>query len=92
MEKLRNLYVWIKENAKVVFYFVVIPVSFVAGVIYYLVTGNKNLKQQLAQAKAEKDLTETLTKKEIAKNEADKAQGDYESVRDAYKREHPDDK
>ena len=60
------------------------------GIIYVLLGKVGDLKNKLAQQKAEQDLRELLLKKDEAEHEADKAESDYTAVRNKYLSEHSD--
>lgn len=70
--------------------FIVAPIVAVLGLIVYLFRANDKLKRESARREAENDILLNTVKLEEAKNEANKAENDYNATRDAYKREHGD--
>jgi hypothetical protein len=60
------------------------PFLALAGLIAYLLTSNRQLKEQLERERLSRDVKATLALKEEAKNEADKLDADWEHVRTKY--------
>lgn len=81
LEKLRT----IGEAAKQVILFIVTPLAFIAGVIYYLVSRNKDLERKLSTTEVERDLAARLERIEERKREANESSKEAISAEDAYR-------
>ena len=86
IDKLKAFY----ESIKGILIYVLTPIAFILGIIYYLVTKNSSLKNQLQTLKTEGEIDEEKRNVSEAKVEADNADIDYKSIRDAYLKEHGD--
>jgi biopolymer transport protein ExbB/TolQ len=78
------------DKIKKILAFIVAPITLGLGVIFYLIRANQRLKAERDRSEAEKQLANELTKVEESKNEANQAENDYKSVRDAYLRKSSD--
>lgn len=78
------------EVVKGALLFIVTPIVFLVGGIYYLIAQNTSLKDKLGQSEAEKHLAKILTEKEEAKNEANSKEDDYNTLRNKYVHDHDD--
>ncbi len=87
LEKFKRL----GEAAKSVIIFIITPVVFVAGIIYYLVKQKNTLQSELQREKSGRELDQVKNKATEAEKESEDAVKNYNDIRDAYKREHPDD-
>ena len=79
-EKLKSL----GEAAKNVVLYILGPAVAVVAYFFYLKGKNTELEAKVNQTAAERDLAGTLVKKEDAKNEADKAEIDYNRIKRLY--------
>lgn len=73
IEKLKAL----GEAAKGVLVFILTPLLFVAGFIYYLITRNDSLQGQLRRERADKELGNAISEMARAKQEADDAEKSF---------------
>lgn len=85
LDKLKRLIEVIKSG----FWYVVGPLAFIGGSIWYLFSRNQDLKDQLMESKAEKELAKVLAKKVEIDNEANKSTDDYKHLRDKYLNSRP---
>ena len=74
LEKLKAL----GESVKQLFLYLIVPLAFVAGYIYHLISKNKDLEGQVQSAKDSE-----VTKEKI--NEANQAQKESDNAVDAYR-------
>lgn len=72
-DKIKQTVIWI-----------VTPLAFIAGYIYYLLTSRTALQHKLDQATSEKDLIKDSVEKEKADEKAKQSTADYQSLRDEY--------
>lgn len=72
------------ERLKSSLIFILTPLAFLAGVLYYLITGNQKLRSDLKQAKADADLAKLLSERAEAKKEADNAEKAYRDSKRLY--------
>jgi len=80
------------QKAKDAVKWIVLPLTLLFGLIWYLLTQISGLKSQLRQAKSEAEVKETLTKLEEAKENADELESDFGRKYDDYKRSFDDDR
>lgn len=80
LEKLKSL----GEAAKNVVLFILTPIAFIAGIIFYLWSGKTELTQKLKESEAEKDLKESLGEKLQIDKQANASYDDYERARKQY--------
>ena len=73
--------------AKSVLYFIVGPIVAVAGYIFYLLSQKRQLQEQVATSKVEKELAGAIEKKEEKAHESGLAVDDYNRIRDEYLRQ-----
>lgn len=85
LAKLENLV----NSAKGFLIWIVTPLAFVAGFIFYLLNSNSELKAKVGQSKEEVKLNELKTEETAVDKEADSSLSAYDSVRDAYLKKHP---
>lgn len=71
-------------NVKGAILYVVGPILAVVGYIFYLRTKNDTLTNQLAGEQAKETLATVVANKEEKDDAANKAEGDYASIRNAF--------
>ncbi len=76
------------ERIKKFVTFVLTPLLFVAGFIYYLITKKQSLESEVTKLKSQGKIKDLIHEKEKAKEKADEAVTDYKSTRDKYLSEH----
>jgi hypothetical protein len=79
------------EKAKKAFLYIVAPIAFVAGYIYFLLTQNTSLKRKLGQAESEKALERTKAEVKEADEKANRSMSDYINAKREYDAGGPDD-
>lgn len=72
------------DTIKKAFLWVVAPLAFIFGYIYYLLSKNESLTKEIEQSKIEKDLAETVAKKAEVDHEASSSVIDYNDVKRRY--------
>lgn len=78
------------EAAKSTLLYIIAPILFVLGYIYYLTTKNKNLKAEIAHMQADESISKTQQELQEAQNASNDAEKNYESIRDAYLKQSSD--
>lgn len=68
--------------------YLVTPIVFIAGVVYYLITKNTSLKTEISILKSGKEIENAKDDANEKEKQANDAVSNYESVRDKYLNEH----
>lgn len=76
------------RNIKDAFLYVVAPLAFIAGYIYYLLGRNEALERRVEQAERDQRIKDLVREAREFENEAKKAIDSYESTKRAYMDEH----
>lgn len=79
------------DSAKGVILFILTPLSFIGGFIYYLLVQNSKLKEGLKEAQEEATHEKTRNEEAVIDEDSKHSSDDYAQLRDAYLRSHGDD-
>ena len=77
------------ETAKGWLLYVLTPLAFLAGIIYYLITSKEALQHKLDESNAEKNIDETKIEETQVDAQANNTVDDYDKLRDAYLKNNP---
>jgi hypothetical protein len=72
------------DKIKDVVKWILAPLFFLGGIVYYLVSKNNALKEQLRQSHAEKELSDVLNQRVEAQKESDNAEKAYRDSKRLY--------
>lgn len=79
------------ESVKSVLLYILGPIAFVAGIIYYYVTKTHTLEDELKAKDGQEKLNELKGEQKSTDSAAVESNESYTAVRDRYKQEHKDD-
>jgi hypothetical protein len=77
------------ETAKGWLLYVLTPLAFIAGFIYYLITSKEALQHKLDESNAEKNIDESKIQEGEIDEKANEATDSYDAIRKQYLKDNP---
>lgn len=79
------------ESCKVILSYVLMPLAFIAGAIYYLITRNTQLREKIERNEVQNKIEEEKKDANVAIEKATETESDYAAIRAAWRKEHHSD-